>query len=404
MNIDKLLVFDTLYKINNNNKIYCWNVKLFTDNNNVKIRTSHGEYNGKKVLHETIIDNGKSNRTIVQQANLIANRKWLNKKEKEGYTEKKPTFEIIENSELKKSDNELNNQKIKFIRPMLAQTFDFNKYIKSNKSKKIIFPAFCQRKYDGIRCLIYLKDGKVNLESRTGKQFENFENLKKEINNFYIKNKLNENIYLDGELYTNLFPFETLSGLVRLKENKLKKENLENINKIKFIVFDMFDINNLNITNNDREQILSNYIFKNFDLIEKCETNIINNIEEVKLYHQKFIDEYFEGLILRNKNGIYEIDKRSYDLQKYKTTIEDEFKIVDFTEGDGDEKGSIIWICENKDKKKFNVRPKGTFENRSNLFKNGEKYIGKNLTVIFQEYTKDNIPRFPIGKDIRFEY
>ena len=404
MDIDELLVFDTLYKINNNNKIYCWNVKLFGDNNNVKIRTSHGEYNGKKVLHETIIDNGKSNRTIVQQANLIANRKWLNKKEKEGYTEKKPTFEIIENSELKKSDNELNNQKIKFIRPMLAQTFDFNKYIKSNKSKKIIFPAFCQRKYDGIRCLMYLKDGKVNLESRTGKQFENFENLKKEINNFYIKNKLNENIYLDGELYTNLFPFETLSGLVRLKENKLKKENLENINKIKFIVFDMFDINNLNITNNDREKILSNYIFKNFDLIEKCETNIINNIEEVKLYHQKFIDEKFEGLILRNKNGIYEIDKRSYDLQKYKTTIEDEFKIVDFTEGDGNEKGSIIWICENKDKKKFNVRPKGTFENRSDLFKNGEKYIGKNLTVIFQEYTKDNIPRFPIGKDIRFEY
>ena len=71
---------------------------------------------------------------------------------------------------------------------MLAQTFDFNKYIKSNKSKKIIFPAFCQRKYDGIRCLIYLKDGKVNLESRTGKQFENFENLKKEINDLKKEN------------------------------------------------------------------------------------------------------------------------------------------------------------------------------------------------------------------------
>ena len=30
-----------------------------------------------------------------------------------------------------------------------------------------------------------------------------------------------------------------------------------------------------------------------------------------------------------------------------------------------------------------------------------DKYINKLLTVIFQEYTADGIPRFPIGKSIR---
>ena len=38
------------------------------------------------------------------------------------------------------------------------------------------------------------------------------------------------------------------------------------------------------------------------------------------------------------------------------------------------------------------------------LYDNGNKYIGSLLTVIFQEYTNDGIPRFPVGKGIRDIY
>ena len=64
-------------------------------------------------------------------------------------------------------------------------------------------------------------------------------------------------------------------------------------------------------------------------------------------------------------------------------------------------KGLVIWECITKFGKSFHVRPKGTFEERRKLFQNGSKYIGLLLTVIFQEYSADGIPRFPVGKSIR---
>ena len=83
--------------------------------------------------------------------------------------------------------------------------------------------------------------------------------------------------------------------------------------------------------------------------------------------------------------------------------MDEEFTIIDFTEGEGDEKGLIIFICETPDKKEFSVRPRGTREEREKLFLEGDYLIGQKLTVIFQEYSSDNIPRFPVGKSIRHD-
>ena len=62
----------------------------------------------------------------------------------------------------------------------------------------------------------------------------------------------------------------------------------------------------------------------------------------------------------------------------------------------------MIWIC--KKDKEFRVRPRGTIEQRKEWFKNGKKYIGKMLTVIYQELSEQNVPRFPVGKAIREDY
>ena len=47
------------------------------------------------------------------------------------------------------------------------------------------------------------------------------------------------------------------------------------------------------------------------------------------------------------------------------------------------------------------VRPTGTLEERGKMFKNGKKYVGKMLTVKYQELSEDGIPRFPVGKSVR---
>ena len=48
--------------------------------------------------------------------------------------------------------------------------------------------------------------------------------------------------------------------------------------------------------------------------------------------------------------------------------------------------------------------PRGSLEYRKQLFSLGDQFVGKQITVIYQELTKDGIPRFPIAKAIRNQW
>ena len=82
-------------------------------------------------------------------------------------------------------------------------------------------------------------------------------------------------------------------------------------------------------------------------------------------------------VLFYEKNGKYEINKRSYDLQKFKLFVDEEFTIIDYCEGTGDEKGLIIFKCITNNGKEFSVRP-GTREYRNELFAKGHTLIEKN--------------------------
>ena len=84
-----------------------------------------------------------------------------------------------------------------------------------------------------------------------------------------------------------------------------------------------------------------------------------------------------------------------------KNFIEDEFTIIGFTEATGNDKGTVVWECKTPENKTFTVRPKGTREMRAKWYAYGKDYIGKPLTVRFQQYTEDKIPQFPVGVCIR---
>merc|ERR1712070_865257 len=106
---------------------------------------------------------------------------------------------------------------------------------------------------------------------------------------------------------------------------------------------------------------------------------------------------------IRDVNSIYEPNKRSRYLQKYKKFDEDEYKIVGFKDSER-EKGLVIWVCEVKKGIEFDVVPIGSNEERKELFKNAEQYIGKLLTVQFLGLTDDGKPKVAKGKDIRDGY
>jgi DNA ligase-1 len=118
----------------------------------------------------------------------------------------------------------------------------------------------------------------------------------------------------------------------------------------------------------------------------------------------EFVEAGYEGIMLRNAAGIYCANYRSNDLQKYKEFMEEEYRIIDFTQGEGRDAGAVIWVCETADGKVFTVRPRGSLNQRRDWFNDGDSYIGKNLTVIYQELTEDGKPRFPVGKALRVGY
>ena len=384
--------YPTLY-IFKNNKVYQWSIKIEKDGTSYKMISSHGQKDGAITDHEKVIDKGKASRTALEQAILEADSKFKQKKDKELYAEK------------------INIHKKIDVRPMLANKFSFDLYKKAGRSFKISFPAYGQRKYDGIRCISYLdtNTGNVVLESRKGIEFQNFNALKDLLGDFF-KN-LPPNFYFDGELYTDEIDFEVISGLIRLHEEHTSKDDFKKIDKIKYFIYDFFDANNPNLTFEQRLEILNNLLKdytvnekkKNNSLIVLVPTYKIDKLEDVKTYHDKFVQEGYEGIMIRDKEGPYEPNKRSKYLQKYKEIMEEEFKIIGFTEGEV-EKGLVIWIVELPNKKTCNVVPLGSVEYRKDLYKNAEKYIGSLLTVIFQEYTNDGILRFPVGKGIRDIY
>ena len=390
--------FDPLYRYDNN-KIYIWMTQIIeNDNHQIFILTKHGIDGGKLVEHIREVKNCKSKDTLLEQAIFNANKSFKDKINKDGYS---ITKKMIDNN----NNQEFNNIESKdSIRPMLATKFKFEQLLKS-KNKCVSLPCYIQRKYDGLRCIIY-KDfdlNKIILMSRTGIKYNNnFPNIESECDHIFKKVKDGQFLFLDGELYSHELHFQNISGLCRLKY--VSSTQQDDLNKIKFKIYDCFFIHNLNIPFQERLKFINKLSSFKLNYIIPVDTYLVDSENLIRKYHKQFCEEGYEGSILRNTNAPYTIRKRSNDLQKLKDFDDDEFEIVGFTQGQGDLEGSIIWICKTKEGKQFNVTPIGTREYTKDLFKNGHKYIGKMLTVVFQGYTDDGIPRIAKAKDIREDY
>jgi len=244
-------------------------------------------------------------------------------------------------------------------------------------------------------------------QSRTGAYFEGLAHITESVG-WYLKT--NPNIVLDGELYTDEMPFEELVGLI--KKKKIGENDLVRLRKVKYHVYDIYDKNNIQMPYTERLRVCveavnscggggGDGVTRPVTIVRTIE---VRDIPDFRRWFATFIEEGYEGIMLRNKIGIYITNYRSNDLQKYKEFIEDEYKIIGYTQAEGRDKGTVLWICITNEGKEFTVRPRGTIQMRSKWYENGEKYIGKKLTVIYQELTEEGKPRFPVGKSIREGY
>jgi hypothetical protein len=359
-----------IYKKTSTGKIQQWQAWVEKTETGYLLKVRSGQTDGK--LTETtgqIIDEGKQKRTAKEQAVFEANSK-VNKKLDEGYSD---SIESAKNY-------------VKLL-PMLAHPF-------AKRKHNINYPAIVQRKFDGVRCLAILKDdGTVSLMSRKGKEFPHMNHIRKDI----AANNSDTTLILDGELYSDTLSFQVLVGLV--KRVTLKEGNDEQMLQVSLRVYDCIKLNEEPGFQQRHDTITD--VTNGAEYLSLVENFAVKSENEIHAYQARFVEEGYEGAMVRNITGAYAIGKRSANLQKVKTFLDGEYEIVGFNQASGNDIGTVIWVCTTPTGNQFNVRPRGTREVKREQYENGDSYIGRQLTVRYQELTDDGVPRFPVGIAIR---
>lgn len=398
--------FPKLWDISLTGKCKVWQIEVQeTTEGHGLIRTEYGYEDGKKMVNEKVVDKGKNvgkknETTPVQQALVEARATWSKKKDA-GYKESAGaaggagaagsagaaggagagTTADDAASAVSAPASRAKSIAIDVPLPMLAH--DFHK-----RGKDIKFPCFVQPKLDGTRCVAICGPGGGGLYSRNRKTYPNLGHIKGVIAG------LPAGLILDGELYSDELSFQEIVGLV--KSEKLKADQVAKEPKIQLWVYDIVDASTGFADRFKRLQELFASLGDGSPL-RLVETVECKAVADIKGFHDKYVDGGFEGVMLRNVGGKYNIGHRCKELQKFKEFEDNEFEVTGFAEGEGVEAGCVVWRCKTEDGKGFACRPRGSHEERRALLTAARSYIGKKLTVRYQELTTDGIPRFPVG-------
>jgi ATP-dependent DNA ligase len=376
--------FDTLYNTDSNNNLREWTITVSSNGDGTySISTRYGQVGGTIIEGvPTVVSAGRQGRTVLEQANQQARTAWLNKMDA-GY--------VV-------SQAGARNQTV--VLPMLAKKFS------KGGRRWTQFPAAIQRKFDGVRCLASMPTaGEVILVSKGNKLFPGMNAIRADILNL----NLPSNIILDGELYAdpNDVEFERASGLARKKPENYTEADLEASEFMKLRVYDLIDLDNMDMTFANRYRLLVRLLNQvpasTRTRLRYVENYPINSFDDVETYTDQFVEEGYEGGMVRNLNSVYKLKGRSSDLMKVKRYEETEFPIVGVNEGQGTAEGTPVWVCQAPNGELFSVAMNGTREYGYRLWAERDAIVARRapLTVEHKGWTNGGKPREARGKVLR---
>jgi len=230
------------------------------------------------------------------------------------------------------------------------------------------------------------------------------------------QNHIPEAIKLDGELIIPRTPLKII-------ESTVMRDRPQTTNSPTYSVveYHVFDIINVDMPFVDRYTLLKSIIQKLEEVYLKWSDSqhcMNTHIYKTKLFpfklvptvfhnespSQEIIDQHFqecrkqgyEGSILRNAYGPYEIDRRSPHIIKKKEFHDHEFKIVDVVER---KNKTGVFVCETHDgSDTFECSYRDTETKRRQILTYKYNYIGKYLQVEHEGIDPDSgKPRCPEG-------
>lgn len=382
----------TFYGKDKGGKFKVWTIEVVSFERDFGLmKIAHGQEGGKMTLKSETFVTGKQGRNPFEQAVSEAEGR-IKKQVDKGYRENKADLEEL---------------------PLLAMlSGDYNKIPKRIKWEDGVHVP---DKFDGVRCLVKCAmGGGITLESRTGQPWD-VPHIVAELEKIMQPGDV-----LDAEIYLHGYVLQDITSAVKRTDTqaaidkafrKMSKDNsVENADaydeavkifylreKLQLHVFDM-------PSDKPWYQRLDDLFFYaharfNYEFVIMADNPIAYSEEEMKILHKDAVRRGFEGVMLRNKMGMYESGKRSADLQKYKEFVDAEFLILDILPAK--DEGSVYSLKNDLNEETFTCTM-GDMPSRAKALAEKHLHIGKYLNVKFQSRYKGTLlPQFPTGEYIR---
>lgn len=281
--------------------------------------------------------------------------------------------------------------------PMLAKPFDKKKkdgtYQITGDGKRFTFPAYCQPKYDGFRCLACWEGGDVALSSRNGKPFD-LPHLSEQ-----LRSILPQDVVFDGELYLHGRNATTISSLI-------KRQQPESRN-VTYVVYDCI-LPDYDAQYGERFDTINNTAIGTTDHVVLATTILVDDLDEARELQSRWIAEGYEGAILRAPDLKYRYAYRSGRLLKLKVFEDAEFQIASVIEKKHKMAKFLCYVHgrEGEPVTKHNTFgvTMGSHEERKYQLLHPDEFVGRSLTVRYAFLTDEQKPFHPVGVMLREEW
>lgn len=383
----------TLITIDSKNKIRVVEIDQFwsEEDHGYKITRVTYQLGGKRTQQpDIIIQKGKVSRTVSEQAELEFNsrvKKYLDK----GY--KRWEGNMQDEAGMRELIGEFKTGNDGIIKPMLAKQAD------KVAAKYFDLDYYASRKVNGVRCLIFYKDGEIQTSSRGSINYN--------LALFHILNhprliqffKDHPDVIMDGEIYKHGMTLNNISALVRRISVVHQTEPLE------FYWYDIVDTkkpfsdrledmelwadNELNLKEFNPEREWDEDDLK-IQLLPQVTTTGWNNMKKL---HDQYVSEGWEGLVIRKADAVYGPGKRSNDMIKIKEYFEAEYEVVGLSEGLRDE--DMCFVLKTEDGQEFKAKPHGDRALKQWYRDHIDELIGKLATIKYFEMSGKDGSKIP---------
>lgn len=397
--------FETLYKRTKTGAIQYWKVTVYNYPDRPIPMAGIAKESGQlgttsPILHAEEITQGKQKRSILEQAEFQAKSDWKRKHD-EGYKSLEDLqIEVVSDhyglmntfghywktlsEALSERLPQFNTDAAGELLPQLAVT-------KLWEPGCIPYPALIEIKFDGNRTTIVMDLDRTYALSRTGKPQKNLDHLITILDEGVPFATRTEKVILDGEVY--------LHGLLLEEINEAIKKANDNTPKLQFMVYDMPLVNQQQDIRSRAVGLMCKALNSEFFVWSK--PHWVRSDADVITWHDSYVEQGYEGAIVKAIDGLYTPGQRSSSWRKVKVWDDTEFLVVGYEMG---QRGvqDLKFVCECSGGQ-FKATMDGSVASKQKLYDQIDELIGKQLTVQHKGYTKYGIPNLAKGKLFRNE-